>query len=770
MLAMKMLYYKNSWSCANVSDMLQPTAKFQLSGGKLVVAAPYTSLAASIRSTSPGTPVTVASMSHHMLRMDMGDFDEAGGFAVRMVEGDFLWVPEACVIAEFAMSEPEEISTSLSWLAMTEYQCSDDHLENAIQSLQTLLVMCCQPSQKHLESGLKAGFCWGVFVPRDSHLATAGHAAFQKILEIKRKTGNEEDAKEDATPAGALSEPTSTAATPADANQPSGNKDDASPAAPKDDATPAAPAVTGALSEPPCTAATPAEANQPSGNKDDASPAAPGSATADANPPAAPAVTGALSEPTSTAATPADANQPSGNKDDASPAARGSATADANPPAGNKDDATPAAPAVTGALSEPPSTAATPADANQPSGNKDDASPAAADANGALSEPTSTAATPADANQLSGNKDDASPAAPGSATADANPPSANKNGATPTDPAVTGALSEPTSTAATPADANQASGNKDDASPLTTGAPASTTALNDANAGLGPAVLTTGAPSQPSSTAATPANDNANAFDGGSNDASSKSQPDRHVMAADGNQPEPSGAKDCAPTKAESTDPKINPEAAGVCDLVIDILSSQEDEPADGHPTGPCTPEPKTIAAATAMDVSSEEDAVNDPEVNLNTGKDGHTTKNMADTETEKPTVEIIRKEDENRHDSSDSDSESSSTSAVPPSSRHGLAEDSDDESMAPTPKAEPKRRARAKPSPKAKAKGKAKAKSTPKQRAKNCKAKASPKPKPATACKSKAKAKAKDIAEKLSEELQKSGSGKRRKRKSADE
>jgi hypothetical protein len=159
MLAMKMLYYKNSWSCANVSDLLQPSAKFQLSGGKLVVAAPYTSLAASIRAKSPGTPVTVASMTHHMLRMDMSEFDEAGGFAVRMVEGDFLWIPEACVIAEFAMSEPDEISTSLSWLGMTEYQCSDEHLENAIQSIQTLMVMCCQPSQRHLESGLKARCC-----------------------------------------------------------------------------------------------------------------------------------------------------------------------------------------------------------------------------------------------------------------------------------------------------------------------------------------------------------------------------------------------------------------------------------------------------------------------------------------------------------------------------------------------------------------------------------------------------------------------------------
>ena len=204
--------------------------------------------------------------------------------------------------------------------------------------------------------------------------------------------------------------------------------------------------------------------------------------------------------------------------------------------------------------------------------------------------------------------------------------------------------------------------------------------------------------------------------------------------------------------------------------MVIDILSSQEEEPADGHPAGPCPPEPKTIA--TAMDVSSEEEgagAVNDPEVKLNTGKDERTKEDLAAAE--KPTTE---KKDADKHDpDSDSSSESNSESEAPPSSKHGLAEESDEPaSPAPTPKAAPRRRAaRAKASPKAKAKGKAKA--SPKAKAKRgpraCRPKASPKPKPATACKSKAKAK--EVAEKLSAELQESGSGKKiRKRKNADE
>lgn len=153
---MKMLYYKNTWSCVNVSDMLQPSAKFQLSGGKLVLAAPFVSLAASIRTRALGNPVTISSMAHEMLGMTMKTFEEAGGLAVRMVAGDFLWIPDGYVIAEFAMADTDEISTSLSWVAMTNFHCTVDHIKSSIRDIQTLLVMCCQPSQKAFATSLKA--------------------------------------------------------------------------------------------------------------------------------------------------------------------------------------------------------------------------------------------------------------------------------------------------------------------------------------------------------------------------------------------------------------------------------------------------------------------------------------------------------------------------------------------------------------------------------------------------------------------------------------
>lgn len=153
---MKMLYYKNTWSCVNLTDMMQPSGKFQLSGGKLVLGAPFVPLGASIRSRASGNPVTISSMANEMLGMTMKQFDEAGGFAVRMVEGDFLWIPDGYVVAEFSMGDADEISTSLSWIAMTKHHCSVEQLKESIRDIQTVLVMCCQPSQRSFATSLKA--------------------------------------------------------------------------------------------------------------------------------------------------------------------------------------------------------------------------------------------------------------------------------------------------------------------------------------------------------------------------------------------------------------------------------------------------------------------------------------------------------------------------------------------------------------------------------------------------------------------------------------
>ncbi len=159
---MKLIYFKECWSCIAMSDLLAPTAKVQLSGGKLVLAMPFQSLSSTIRATSKGTPLTVNNMANAMLGMNLDSFIQGGGLCVRMSAGDFLWVPECSLIAEFAMKECDVdndndcgISKSLSWIAMTEYHCTQESVENMIKSQRTFLDHCCQPSQKSLESSLK---------------------------------------------------------------------------------------------------------------------------------------------------------------------------------------------------------------------------------------------------------------------------------------------------------------------------------------------------------------------------------------------------------------------------------------------------------------------------------------------------------------------------------------------------------------------------------------------------------------------------------------
>lgn len=158
---MKMLYYKNSWSCAHFSDMLAPTARYQLTGGKIVLGMPYESLTASVRAESNAIPLTVNTLSSHMLGMDLTQFVQGGGFAVRVYEGEFLWIPDCFLVAEFSMAEEEEISTSLTWTALTDYYCKPDAISKMLASQKTVLDVCCQPCQKITQQSFQVGHVVG---------------------------------------------------------------------------------------------------------------------------------------------------------------------------------------------------------------------------------------------------------------------------------------------------------------------------------------------------------------------------------------------------------------------------------------------------------------------------------------------------------------------------------------------------------------------------------------------------------------------------------
>lgn len=182
LLAMKMLYYKNSWSCVAMSDMLAPTAKLQISGSKLVLAIPFHSLASSIRASSKAIPLTVHNLAKEMLRMDLATFSKGGGMCVHMSAGDFVWIPECCLVGEFSMGgdpDSSDISKSLSWVAMTDYHCSEESLKNIIQTQQTFLDQCVQPCQKQLESLYKAS-CLKIYVK----LCTCNILFFVFVVEI----------------------------------------------------------------------------------------------------------------------------------------------------------------------------------------------------------------------------------------------------------------------------------------------------------------------------------------------------------------------------------------------------------------------------------------------------------------------------------------------------------------------------------------------------------------------------------------------------------
>lgn len=157
---MKMLYSKPSWSCAATTDLLAPTAKFQITGRKVVFAMPLQSVISSLAVNYPSTPPTIAALSSCMLNMSATDFETGGGFCVWMGPGDFLWIPENSLVAEFNTGRSDDdqnvdILTSLTWVAMTEFNCSNDSCRFSTTYVKSILERCCEPSQKHLEDHLK---------------------------------------------------------------------------------------------------------------------------------------------------------------------------------------------------------------------------------------------------------------------------------------------------------------------------------------------------------------------------------------------------------------------------------------------------------------------------------------------------------------------------------------------------------------------------------------------------------------------------------------
>lgn len=154
-LSIKMIYTKQSFSGQVLTDLLAPIAKFQLSGDKLVVAMPYACLSSNIRAKAKAIPLTLTTLCEEMLSMDIDSFGKAGGICAHMTPGDFLWIPECHLVCDFGMYH-EGISTSLSWVAMTEYHCRKDSVKYSLDSIKNILSNTCQPAQKSMESHYKA--------------------------------------------------------------------------------------------------------------------------------------------------------------------------------------------------------------------------------------------------------------------------------------------------------------------------------------------------------------------------------------------------------------------------------------------------------------------------------------------------------------------------------------------------------------------------------------------------------------------------------------
>ena len=151
-----MLYYKKQFHLANPPDMMAPVAKLQLSGEKFLIGMPFQCAATSLNATAPAQPATIASLFTHLLDMNEKDFEQAGGFLIHMVPGDFCWIPPCYLVAEFGLGGSDEIATSLSWLSMTPYDFTAEALSFCQVQVKAAFIRCCEPLQKPLETHLQA--------------------------------------------------------------------------------------------------------------------------------------------------------------------------------------------------------------------------------------------------------------------------------------------------------------------------------------------------------------------------------------------------------------------------------------------------------------------------------------------------------------------------------------------------------------------------------------------------------------------------------------
>ena len=159
MCALKMLYSKPEWSCVSFPEMLAPVAKMQLTGAKLILTIPYQSVSASLAAKSSRIPPTASALSNHFLGMSVQDFIDAGGMRAVLGKGDFVWVPECTLMAQYNLrnsGSETPPSTSLSWVALSKYHCTVEGLTYLRKNAQSVLDKCCQPSEKGAERQLQA--------------------------------------------------------------------------------------------------------------------------------------------------------------------------------------------------------------------------------------------------------------------------------------------------------------------------------------------------------------------------------------------------------------------------------------------------------------------------------------------------------------------------------------------------------------------------------------------------------------------------------------
>ena len=152
---MKLLYSKPEWSWVGLPDMLAPVAKLQVTGHKIVIVVPFTSVTADFKSKGSTDPATLSTLSSHLMSLSLQELVDAGGACAILSQGTFLWIPECSFVGEWNIGT--HISKSLSWLAMTSWHCTTEALEQVHANVKTVHGKCCQPSEKWYSDQLQAG-------------------------------------------------------------------------------------------------------------------------------------------------------------------------------------------------------------------------------------------------------------------------------------------------------------------------------------------------------------------------------------------------------------------------------------------------------------------------------------------------------------------------------------------------------------------------------------------------------------------------------------